>query len=255
MSDRRRVATASIVPLSPAVTRIGVVVPAHDEAATIAACLDSLERAAAHRDLRSVAVEVVVVLDRCTDDTGRLARVPRQLAVTTLEVDVRNVGRARRAGLATLLARRTDQDAGLWLASTDADSTVPRDWLARQLAWRRLGADAVAGTVRIDDWTGHPIAVRHRFEAHQARLGTGRDHSHVHGANLSFSAAAYLGVGGMPPEALAEDHALWLALHRAGYRTVAPGDLAVTTSARRDGRARGGFSTFLTSLDRTAEAG
>ncbi|MYW03889.1 glycosyltransferase, partial [Streptomyces sp. SID3343] len=82
---------------------------------------------------------------------------------------------------------------GLWLATTDADSRVPAEWLTRQIAWAGRGWDAVAGTVRVRDWSRHPPGAQEAFEAHY-----GRWHGvspHVHGANLGFSGPAYLGVG------------------------------------------------------------
>ena len=167
--------------------------------------------------------------------------------VGIVSVSHHNVGRDRRHGLAQLL-----DDGGpperLWLASTDADSTVPPDWLARQLHWQRAGAQAVAGTVRVDDWSDHAEGVRLRFEHHQRALGTGHGHDHVHGTNLGFRADAYLAVGGMPEIGLAEDHALWSGFAQDDRPVVAAGDLCVTTSARRDGRAPGGFSDFVQSL-------
>jgi len=241
--------TSALVPYL-AVEAIGVVVPAHDEEERIDACLDSLERAAGHPAVAGIPVEVVVVLDSCTDGTADRVAVPRLLRVSALPVRVRNVGQARHLGLADLLSRREAEGSGLWLACTDADSTVPTNWFARQLAWRRAGAEAVAGTIAVQDWSGHPVVARHRFERHQARLGLGHGHRHVHGANLAFSADAYRAVGGMPRVSDAEDHALWTALRSGGHRTVAAGDLTVTTSARTEGRARYGFSAFVGSLGR-----
>jgi glycosyltransferase involved in cell wall biosynthesis len=227
---------------------IGVVVPAHDESATIGQCLDALAAAAAHPQLGGISVEVVVVLDRCTDDTGDRALQSRRLRVRTTAVRHHNVGKSRRAGFGEILTRRGESARNLWLATTDADTTVPPDWFAHQLAWRAQGFDALAGTVQVMDWSGHSESRRASFLAHQAKLGAGNGHGHVHGANLSFTADAYLAVGGMPGWAVAEDHGLWARMRFAGLRTLAAGDLTVTTSARLDGRARGGFSTFMQAL-------
>ena len=46
---------------------------------------------------------------------------------------------------------------------------------------------------------------RERYERFDT--GTGQ-HAHVHGANLSFRASAYLEAGGFPELPTAEDHAL-----------------------------------------------
>lgn len=60
---------------------------------------------------------------------------------------------------------------------------------------------------------------------------------------------ALTAVGGIPPLALAEDQALWDGLVAAGARVFAAGDVSVTTSGRREGRAPGGFAAFLRRLD------
>ena len=68
---------------------------------------------------------------------------------------------------------------------------------------------------------------------------SGADHPHVHGANLSLSAAAYVAVGGLPPLALAEDHALVAALEGRGLRVARSATRPVRTSARPDPRCDG----------------
>ncbi|MBV9951497.1 MAG: glycosyltransferase [Acidimicrobiia bacterium] len=229
----------------PAVEEIGVVVPAHDEEARVAACLSGLRVAARHPLLAHKKVRVVVVLDRCRDRTGDTAE---RFGVEVIEVDHACVGSARSAGFARLLDRSAAPDERHWLVTTDADSTVPPDWLARLVAWRQRGADAVAGTVVVDDWSEQPPQTRQRFVRHQHAHGTGLAHQHVHGANLAISAAAYRRVGGIPQLPVAEDHALWAAVGAAGLRRVAAGDLPVVTSSRREGRAAGGFSDLLRSL-------
>jgi len=227
-----------------------VVVPAHEEQESIGACLRSIALAAGHPHLAHVAVHVVVVLDDCTDDTADRAGVTfRHGRLDRLVVHSRNVGQARAAGIDRALGLTGGLELDrLWLATTDADTVVPPDWLARQLAWRDRGADAVAGTVRVTDWAEQPTSVRRRFLVRQRQLGTGAGHGHVHGANLGLAADSYCQSGGVPPVALAEDHALWAALRASGRHPVAAGDLAVTTSARRESRAPGGFSDLLRDL-------
>jgi glycosyltransferase involved in cell wall biosynthesis len=219
---------------------VGVVVPAHDEQQLLPACLSSLRVAARHPALRQVQVHLVPVLDACSDDSGAVA-------AGALEVQARNVGVARAAGFAEVLAREAGRAPGeLWLATTDADSTVPTDWLAEQLRLAALGAEVVAGTVRVQDWTGQPAAVRRRFGRTYGSPGQG--HPHVHGANLGMSAIAYLDAGGVPPLALAEDRALVDALRIRARRLVATGRIPVTTSGRRESRTVGGFADHLRGL-------
>ena len=81
----------------PPITRIVVVVPAHDERDRIAACVDSVIASA---QLTGLPVTVRVILDACTDDTA--AMVPDgggEVGVVKRTVDHRNVGAARAAGV------------------------------------------------------------------------------------------------------------------------------------------------------------
>ncbi len=219
---------------------VGIVVPAHDEQVLLPACLASLRIAARHPALRHVAVHLVPVLDACSDDSG-------EVAPGGLEVQARNVGVARAAGFAAVLAREAGRPPEqLWLATTDADSAVPPDWLAEQLRLAASGVEVVAGTVRVDDWSQQPAVVRSRFAATYGTPQLG--HLHVHGANLGMSAAAYGDAGGVPPLALAEDQALVDALRSRARRLVATGRIPVTTSGRRESRTSGGFADHLREL-------
>ncbi len=185
-------------------------------------------------------MHLVPVLDACSDDSGET--VPG-----VLEVQARNVGVARAAGFAEVLRREAGRaPAELWLATTDADTTVPADWLAAQLDLAKAGAEVVAGTVRVQDWSEQPDAARRRFGATYGSPRAG--HLHVHGANLGLSAAAYLDAGGVPPLALAEDQALVDALRSRARRLVATGRIPVLTSGRRESRTIGGFADHLREL-------
>jgi len=226
---------------------VGVVVPVHDEEEHLGPCLvalgDAVRRAGAP-------VEVVVVLDACTDASA--ARAAEAVA-TVVTIDERNVGAARGAGAAAALAAA--DPARVWLATTDADSLVPPTWLADQLALAAAGADAVAGVVEVLDWAEHPPEVPERYlHGYAARAGSGHarppatGHRHVHGANLGVRGDAYLAVGGFPPLPTGEDVALWRALVRDGRATVATRALVVTTSARRRARAPDGFAAHLRGL-------
>ncbi|MDQ1649745.1 MAG: hypothetical protein QOG60_1802 [Frankiaceae bacterium] len=219
-----------------AVERVGVVVPAHDEQDWLGACLHALRRAA---DRLSIPVDVLVVADACSDRTAALARAA---GVDVLEIGARNVGVARAAGWAQLAPA---PDPTLWLATTDADTLVPDDWLERMVTYADGGADAVVGTVAVRDWssTGRGDTVRSAWQADYARK-----RNHVHGANLGVRADRYAAVGGVPATALAEDAGLVAALQAAGARVLTATDIPVLTSARFSSRAPGGFSSFLDDL-------
>ena len=107
----------------------------------------------------------------------------------------------------------------------------------------------MAGIVEVTDWSEQPDRVRRRFAAEYI-IDPDGSHSHVHGANLGLRASTYVAAGGMPALALAEDHALLDAVIGVGAIVARTSAVRVTTSARRAGRAAGGFSDFLASLDR-----
>ena len=221
------------------ITSVAVVIPAFNEAGSIAACLTSVQAAAT---ACAVPVSVVVVADSCTDATAQIAA---SHGAEVVEVAVRNVGAARAAGCDAALQHGAK---GLWLANTDADSLVPPDWLARQCEYAAAGVDAVAGTVAVTDWQEWPPELRVHYENFYA--GARRDgRHHIHGCNLGLSAAAYLRTGGFGPIAVGEDGALLHHVRTAGLTVAYPGDIPVRTSARRHARVvGGGFHTFLTSM-------
>jgi len=144
------------------IARVAVVVPAHDEGKLIGRCLASVRRALAHPAAAALDRRVVVVADRCSDDTPAVARraLARGLAGTVVQVDFASAGRARAEGVARALAHWPGADpATTWLANTDADTCVPADWLARQLQAAARGYAAVAGIVPRGARTGRAPAV------------------------------------------------------------------------------------------------
>ena len=128
---------------------VGVVVPASDEQDLLPTCLDALDAARGElaRSRPDVVVRVVVVLDSCTDGSAAVV-VSARPTVEAVPVDVRLAGAARRAGCALVIATTTPAADRLWLASTDADSRVPPNWLTGMVELAEAGADFVLGTVR-----------------------------------------------------------------------------------------------------------
>lgn len=241
------------------IAAVGVVVPAHDEEDLLPSCLAAVRLAAAPLAAcpgTGIPVHVVVVADACTDQTARLARAG---GAAVLGIQARSVGAARAAGVAEVLRRTGPLDPGsVWLATTDADTLVPPGWLTRQLGYAEAGWDAVVGTVTVTDWRQYPAGLPPLFARLYDAAGTdapgSTGHPHVHGANLGFSAAAYLAAGGFGPARTAEDHALVSALAAAGSRVLRTTTVSVVTSARRRARAPHGFSHLLAGLAAPAEA-
>lgn len=219
---------------------IGIVIPAHNEEDRLAAAIAAAITAATHPLLDGRAVLIVVVADACTDRTVSVARAA---GVAALEVDFRNVGRARQAGAEFALAHGAQ-----WLACTDADSTVAPDWLVQQIG---LNAEAVCGCVWVDDWSVHPEVAEHLASEFAAHYRHADGHSHIHGANLGCSAQAYRRSGGFQPLASDEDVAFVRALQKAGVSVMFSAAPRVVTSARADHRAPRGFgATVLQSAER-----
>jgi hypothetical protein len=225
------------------ITRVGIVVPAHNEEALLPACISALEKAAAAVD---VFVDIVVVLDTCTDLSSTASQ-----GVSTITVQARNVGVARRAGFTHLLDRRPHGIAAdsMWLATTDADSAVPPHWLAAQLDHVAAGADIVAGTVHVNDWDDWPTTVSRAYTHQYNRARHPDGHGHVHGANLAMAADVYLALGGFDNLAADEDVTLVDLAVRSGMTITWAEDLPVATSARTIARAPAGFADHLCQLD------
>ena len=213
---------------------IGVVVPAHNEEALLDYCLQAIRLAARHPGLAGEAVHITLVLDSCDDNSALIAA---QAGVDCLNVNARNVGYARAVGVEHLVSL-----GARWIACTDADSQVAEDWLVAQLS---LGAEMVCGTVQVRDWGDIQLPVQQRYaNAYTQAEG----HRHIHGANLGFSSAAYLRAGGFQHLSVDEDVHLVRAFERDGACISWSCMPQVITSARLQGRARGGFADYLCGL-------
>ncbi len=210
---------------------LGVVVPAHDEEASIGACLASLQVASRDPQLLGEAVVIVVALDACADQTERIVQ---SHGAAVVKLESRNVGMARALG-----ARRALEAGARWLAFTDADSVVAPDWLSAQLSQR---SDAVCGTIEVLDWGGYGQRLQ---QHHEATYVDADGHRHIHGANLGVAAAAYRDVGGFRALRSSEDVALVQALSDSGASIAWSAAPRVVTSARRHYRAPGGFGETL----------
>ncbi|HTW20658.1 MAG TPA: glycosyltransferase [Mycobacteriales bacterium] len=223
----------------PSITAVAVIIPARDEEELLPACLDAV---AASARVVDVPVHVVVALDSCRDGTAGIVRA--RPWVTSVELDAGSVGAARAAAAATALTVCGEHGPEeLWLACTDADSTVPVDWLSTQLQLAADGWEVTVGTVDVDDWSGHPDDARRAWRDGYQPV---EHHPHIHGANLGLTAAAYLAAGGFPPLPLGEDVALVGRL--AGRRVIRTASHGVLTSARTSPRASGGFGDYLRSV-------
>jgi hypothetical protein len=240
-----------------------VAVPVRNEVERIGACLDAL---AAQEGAGPFGV--VLFLNNCTD--GTRAAVERRTWPMPLRVVVQDFAGAH-AGWARREAREA---AARWLEeggaegacgtllTTDADSRVPPDWIARCRAGLAAGADLVAGRIALDaDEAARLPAALHargrREGAYEARLieiearldpdphdPWPRHWTHS-GATLAVRLDAYRAAGGMPAVPVGEDRAFVARLAARDARLRHDPAIVVVTSGRLDARAPGGAADTM----------
>lgn len=238
--------------------KIGIVIPAHNEAMTITKCLASVQTAIEQLP-STITATMLVVLDSCRDNTLELVKSVQvesaQAKNTKIEnadvnylccgylcCDYQCVGQVRDLGIRHAIA-----SGATWLACTDADSVVTPDWLIQQIAHiKDQSTDMICGVVSIDSWAHLTPQTRKDYIAHyQDKMG----HRHIHGANLSFSAESYLAVGGFAPLPCHEDVDLVKRFESKGYAITWSNRVRVITSSRLQARATEGFAAFLANLE------
>ena len=216
-----------------------VVVPAHDEAETIATAVTRL-LAAVHAD--GVEARVLVIADNCSDDTAAIAR--------SAGAEVRERRDLLRRGKGYALAFAVEslaQDEWDALIVIDADAWPLPGYLAAVSAEFAAGAEAVQGTGSVVDGTDPRTAMSRLALAmiNCARpLGRYRLGASVHlfGNGFALSRRCLERVPFAPNAALAEDLEHGLALVLAGFRIIPlpharidalpPPDRAAATSQR-----------------------
>ncbi|MGC5779288.1 glycosyltransferase [Methylobacterium sp. NFXW15] len=241
-----------------------VAVPVRNEAERITACLRALD---AQEGLSPGSLGVVLFLNNCTDGTESIVAD----LVPTLSVPVKVLNENYSGAHAGWARRKAMDAAAAWLGeaggailSTDADSRVPPNWVARTQAAIAAGADAVAGRVELDVEEGKLLPdmlhARGRLEDIYDALITEAEaridpdphdpwpcHRTTIGATLAVTREAYLAVGGMPEIPLGEDGAFIARLIAHGKRVRHATDVCVTISARLTGRAPGGVADTIRS--------
>lgn len=217
-------------------SKIGIVIPAHNEEQFIERCLTAINQSIEHV---SVTVIPIVVLDSCTDNT---LEIVQSFGVDYLTIDAHRVGVARRAGVDYLINKGCD-----WICTTDADSMVTVDWLEQQLTLIDAHkADMICGGVHaIFDEPLHEKTQAHYEESitHAMRL------KRVYGANLSFSAKAYQSVGGFDNAAFNEDVTLVGKFKKARHSVIWSDKVMVHTSFRKDSRTPVGLGMSIRTRD------
>ncbi len=233
--------------------RFGIVLPIHNEEELASAALASLDRAIAAVPDPTVTIGVAIVLDTCSDGSAHLVDQWRQCRISgggdhhvhVVNTKAHNVGHARKRGCDVLLsAWGTHAPNTIWLATTDADSQVPEDWITTQLGIHRSGGQVWVGPVRVSDWSGRSAgtaaAWRRQYRA---------EYLPIHGANFGMSAATYLDAGGFAELATGEDRDLFERAVALGAVVRHDPRVHVGTSGRRGAHAPGGFAHTLSAIE------
>jgi hypothetical protein len=241
-----------------------VAIPARDEAERIGPCLIALNEQTRHPGA------VVLMLNNCSDRTETIARAMAPGLHFRLDVISRdlppalaNAGHARRLAMDVAAAQAGDDGV---LLTTDADATVPPDWIARNLAALRpgngLGADIVCGRAMIDPVEAAMIPAHlHADDARECRLIALLDqlawaldpephdppprHTEASGASLAVHAGAFRRVGGIPAIEAGEDRAFVRASWMIDARVRHDPAIRVMVSGRVFGRAEGGMADAI----------
>jgi cellulose synthase/poly-beta-1,6-N-acetylglucosamine synthase-like glycosyltransferase len=115
--------------IPPTLEAVGVVVPAHNQADTVAQCILSIFAANSHTGWRN-SLWIVVVADACRDRTAKIARAAVGAFGEVLEVAVQSRGTARQIGAGAVLEHFYHKPRhAVLLANADADTCVPREWI------------------------------------------------------------------------------------------------------------------------------
>ncbi|WP_246154367.1 glycosyltransferase [Methylobacterium oryzihabitans] len=245
--------------------RAVVAIPVRNEAQRIGACLDALAR---QDGLGGRTLGLVLFLNNCTDATAAVvaarADVPG-LAVRVVAQDFAgaHAGWARREAMEAA-ASWLEEGGGAdgVILTTDADSRVPPDWVALNLAAIDAGADAVAGRIALnpDEAARLPARLHARgrlegaYEVLLDELAARLDplphdpwpnHATASGATLAVRLDAYRAAGGLPALPVGEDRAFVAALLARDARLRHAPEITVVTSGRLDGRAPGGAAETM----------
>ncbi len=114
--------------------KISVIIPAHNEEKYIAKCIDSISTAESNIDLP---VEIIVALNRCTDNTEDIAK---SYKAVTVKEDEKNIAKIRNAGVKV--------STGDVLVTIDADSWMTPNMLQEVILNLQSGK-YIGGGVRV----------------------------------------------------------------------------------------------------------
>ena len=257
--------------------------PARNEKHSLGAALDAFAGQVddSGQPLPPSTFEIVLLLNNCADGSAAIAhawrrqhpRVALHIVERELPTEHAHVGMARRLLMDTAWSRlvhRPERVSGI--LSTDADSRVAPDWIAKNLCALEEGADAVGGMIWLAEEELATLAAGARqayrrdrqYEALVAELEHLLDpqigdpaprHLQHFGASLACTPEAYARAGGLPIRRALEDVAFVDALRRIDARLRHDPAVRVHTSARLQGRVEVGLSAQLDLWQRMHDSG
>jgi cellulose synthase/poly-beta-1,6-N-acetylglucosamine synthase-like glycosyltransferase len=208
---------------------ISVVVPAFNEEQYIRRCLEALARQY-HPHFE---FETIVVDGNSTDPTREIAH---EYGVHVIRQQHRGIAPARQLGF--------EAARGEIIASTDADSAPPRDWLVRLVAELQRTPQVVGiyGPLRLYDGKGYEDFLTHYLAGSYLWANSVIKRPAFSGQNFAVRREAWARVGGFDTGWVsAEDVNLSLKLRRIGQVKFC-WNIQVATSGRR---AREGYGPVL----------
>jgi len=127
-----------------------VILPAHNEADRLPACLDGLHAQTRPPD------RIVVLADNCTDSTADVA------AGLGADVFVPQRNRLAKAGAINqwLAGNLDSMGGGDWLMVVDADGVLDPDFIENAIRWWKRGYAAVGGVFRAESTARSSAGVR-----------------------------------------------------------------------------------------------
>lgn len=234
--------------------KIAIAVPVRNEVERLPRLLEALAR-----QVNAPAFSICLFFDNCEDGSEALAATLSDSLPYPLLSASCHAGGPPNAGVARRRAAELAADVAPqgMILSTDADGEPAADWVAANRVALE-GSDVVAGRIRC---RSAAAPTRQRLERYLDALHTLRrmldpvpwedtiTHHWVSAASLALRTVTYRQLGGFQDLPSGEDAALADAAARAGLRLRRDGRVSIQTSARRRGRAIGGFAATLAALD------
>jgi len=215
--------------------KISILVPTYNEEKNIGKTLESISAI----DKKDWDVEILVIDGGSKDKTKEVAL---SYGVKVLVFEHRGIGYAREMGL--------ESAKGEIVAFTDADTTLPHDWLIRHVgALKKPGVVFSFGSFRVKDGSFpyyhfinylQPIIIWVCHNIFSKPVACGQ--------NMAFWKVKAMGVGGFDKNIrVMEDTDLAIRIRMIG-KVVYQGDLIVISSGRRSKEGWGFFSRMMKSL-------